>query len=65
MKKTVNILGVDYVIETDDKVIKDGADGICHPYSNRIRVRPKGTCLAAMIQKKKNNAVTKKLYLTN
>ena len=34
-KKTVNILGADYTIETDEEILKDGADGICHPYSNR------------------------------
>lgn len=39
-KKTVNILGTEYVIETDDGIIKDGADGFCYPYSNRIKIRP-------------------------
>lgn len=41
MQKTVNILGAEYTIETDEEVIKENADGMCHPYSNRIRIRPK------------------------
>jgi len=44
-KKTVNILGAEYTIETDEEILKDGADGICHPYSNRIRIRPKENML--------------------
>lgn len=44
-KKTVNILGTEYTIETDDKILKDGADGFCYPYSNRINIRPKENLL--------------------
>lgn len=44
-KKTVNILGTEYMIETDDKILKDGADGFCYPYSNRIKIRPQENLL--------------------
>lgn len=44
-KKTVNILGTEYTIETDDKILKDGADGFCYPYSNRIKIRPQENIL--------------------
>lgn len=39
-KKTVNILGTEYTVETDDGIIKYGADGFCYPYSNKIHIRP-------------------------
>ena len=45
MQKTVNILGAEYTIETCEEILKDGADGMCHPYSNRIRIRPKENML--------------------
>lgn len=38
-KKTVNILGTEYMIETDEEILKDGADGFCYPYSNKIKIR--------------------------
>lgn len=44
-KKTVNILGADYTIETDEEILKDGADGFCYPYSNRIKIRPQENVL--------------------
>lgn len=44
-KKTVNILGAEYTVETDEEIIKENADGMCHPYSNRIRIRPKENML--------------------
>lgn len=44
-KKTVNILGMEYTIETDDEILKDGADGTCYPYSNRIKIRPQENML--------------------
>ena len=31
-KKIVNILGAEYTIEIDDEILKDGADGISHPF---------------------------------
>ncbi len=39
-KKTVNILGTQYTIEEEPEVIKENADGICYPYSNKIKIRP-------------------------
>lgn len=27
------------------KILKDGADGVCYPYSNRIKIRPKENLL--------------------
>lgn len=39
-KKTVNILGTEYIIEEKEEIIKQGADGFCYPYSNKIHIRP-------------------------
>ena len=39
-KKTVNILGAEYTIEEKEEIIKQGADGFCYPYSNKILIRP-------------------------
>lgn len=44
-KKTVNILGAEYTIETDEGILKDNADGFCYPYSNRIKIRPRENLL--------------------
>lgn len=40
MGKTVNILGAEYTIEEEAGLITKNADGVCYPYSNRIKVRP-------------------------
>lgn len=45
MQKTVNILGTEYAIETDEEILKKGADGFCYPYSNRIKIRPQENLL--------------------
>lgn len=39
-KKTVNILGTEYTVEEKEEIIKQGADGLCYPYSNKIHIRP-------------------------
>ena len=39
MSKVVNILGTEYSIETDDNLIKSGADGMCEQYLKRISTR--------------------------
>lgn len=63
--KTVNILGAEYTIETDEEILKDGADGICHPYSNRIRIRPKENMLGDGDTKEEKSGVIKKHFPTN
>lgn len=39
-KKTVNILGTEYMIEEDESLIKTQADGLTEQYEKRITVRP-------------------------
>lgn len=45
MRKTVNILGTEYTIETDTEITKENADGLCYPYSNKIRIKPQDEML--------------------
>lgn len=42
---SVNILGTDYLVETDTSLNDGEKDGLCYPYSKKITTRDKGGVL--------------------
>ena len=46
MKNSINILGTEYSIETDESLIDKGADGMCKEYDRQIAIRPLGNMLS-------------------
>lgn len=45
MKSSVNILGTEYTIETDDTLDKTDCDGLCKEYDKAISIRSVGSML--------------------
>lgn len=43
--KTINILGTEYEIHTDDSIVSQAVDGMCKSYDKKIIVRSKGNML--------------------
>lgn len=39
--KTLNILGTEYEIHTDDSIVSQGVDGLCKSYEKKLFVRSK------------------------
>lgn len=45
--KTVNVLGTEYKIITDDTIVSQGVDGLCKSYDKEINIRSKENMLCA------------------